>query len=73
MAFYKRDGHVVELQLGKEVVDRPEDACSSPNYDQRLMPYETLVSEYSNNNNNKNSAKKQYSDEARSLAPNNAV
>lgn len=45
MAFYKRDGHVVELQTGS-TVSRMEEACSAPHYSQRTVPYVTLVSEY---------------------------
>ncbi|XP_031785287.1 uncharacterized protein LOC100114326 isoform X1 [Nasonia vitripennis] len=42
MAFYKRDGHVVELQTGS-TVSRAEEACSSPHYQQHSIPYVTLV------------------------------
>ena len=45
MAFYKRDGHVVELQTGS-TVSRAEEACSPPHYQQHSIPYVTLVSEY---------------------------
>ncbi|XP_011495489.1 PREDICTED: uncharacterized protein LOC105360309 [Ceratosolen solmsi marchali] len=42
MAFYKRDGHVVELQTGS-TVSRAEEACSPPHYQQHSIPYVTLV------------------------------
>ncbi|XP_023245780.1 uncharacterized protein LOC106640014 [Copidosoma floridanum] len=42
MAFYKRDGHVVELQTGS-TVSRAEEACSPPHYQQHSVPYVTLV------------------------------
>ncbi|KAL7292537.1 hypothetical protein TKK_0014107 [Trichogramma kaykai] len=43
MAFYKRDGHVVELQTGN-TVSRAEEACNTPHYQQHKVPYVTLVS-----------------------------
>ena len=46
MAFYRRDGHVVELQTGSRV-SRPEDACLPAHYQPRSLPFLTLVSEYS--------------------------
>ncbi|XP_014235562.1 uncharacterized protein LOC106658216 [Trichogramma pretiosum] len=42
MAFYKRDGHVVELQTGN-TVSRAEEACNPPHYQQHKVPYVTLV------------------------------
>lgn len=45
MAYYKRDGHVVELQTGAKV-SRAEEACSAPHYQQHTVPFVTLVSEY---------------------------
>lgn len=45
MAFYRRDGHVIELQTGSSV-SRPEEACSPPHFLQHSMPFLTLVSEY---------------------------
>lgn len=44
MAFYRRDGHVVEVQTGS-ATSRPEEACSSPHYMAHSVPYLTLVSE----------------------------
>lgn len=44
MTFYRRDGHVIELQTGS-AVSRPEEACSPPHF-QHSMPFLTLVSEY---------------------------
>lgn len=46
MTFYRRDGHVIELQTGS-AVSRPEEACSPPHFLQHSMPFLTLVSEYS--------------------------
>jgi len=43
MMFYRRDGHVIELQTGS-AVSRPEEACSQPHFVQRDMPFFTLVS-----------------------------
>lgn len=48
MAFYRRDGHVVELQTGNPV-SRPEDACLPAHYQPRSTPFLTLVSKYSEN------------------------
>ncbi|KAI4490562.1 hypothetical protein M0804_003506 [Polistes exclamans] len=42
MAFYRRDGHVIEVQTGS-AISRPEEACSSPHF-QHSIPYLTLVS-----------------------------
>ncbi|XP_029158816.1 uncharacterized protein LOC114931062 isoform X2 [Nylanderia fulva] len=42
MTFYRRDGHVIELQTGSEV-SRPEEACSPPHFLQHSMPFLTLV------------------------------
>ncbi|XP_043475719.1 uncharacterized protein LOC122507190 isoform X2 [Leptopilina heterotoma] len=42
MAFYRRDGHVVELQTGNPV-SRPEDACLPAHYQPRSTPFLTLV------------------------------
>ncbi|XP_043272415.1 uncharacterized protein [Venturia canescens] len=42
MAFYRRDGHVVEVQTGS-AVSRPEEACSPPHYMSHSVPYLTLV------------------------------
>ncbi|XP_051163097.1 uncharacterized protein LOC127282706 [Leptopilina boulardi] len=42
MAFYRRDGHVVELQTGNPVT-RPEDACLPAHYQPRSTPFLTLV------------------------------
>lgn len=45
MTFYRRDGHVIELQTGSPV-SRPEEACSPPHFLQHSTPFLTLVSEY---------------------------
>ncbi|XP_050453366.1 uncharacterized protein LOC126852525 [Cataglyphis hispanica] len=42
MTFYRRDGHVIELQTGS-AVSRPEEACSPPHFLQHSMPFLTLV------------------------------
>ncbi|XP_012221678.1 uncharacterized protein [Linepithema humile] len=42
MTFYRRDGHVIELQTGN-VVPRPEEACSPPHFVQTSTPFLTLV------------------------------
>ncbi|EZA48163.1 hypothetical protein X777_14048, partial [Ooceraea biroi] len=42
MTFYRRDGHVIELQTGS-TVSRPEEACSPPHFLQHSMPFLTLV------------------------------
>ncbi|KYN03224.1 hypothetical protein ALC62_05887 [Cyphomyrmex costatus] len=41
MTFYRRDGHVIELQTGS-AVSRPEEACSSPHFLQHSTPFLTL-------------------------------
>ena len=45
MTFYRRDGHVVEVQTGS-AVSRPEEACSTPHFQQHNIPFLTLVSKY---------------------------
>lgn len=45
MTFYRRDGHVIEVQTGV-AVSRPEEACSPPYFQQHSIPFLTLVSEY---------------------------
>jgi len=45
MTFYRRDGHVIELQTGN-AVSRPEEACSPPHFLQHSTPFYTLVSKY---------------------------
>lgn len=45
MTFYRRDGHVIEVQTGS-AVSRPEEACSQPHFQQHNIPFLTLVSEY---------------------------
>jgi len=45
MMFYRRDGHVIELQTGS-AVSRPEEACSQPYFAQNDTPFLTLVSKY---------------------------
>ncbi|XP_076238289.1 uncharacterized protein LOC143181646 [Calliopsis andreniformis] len=42
MTFYRRDGHVVEVQTGS-TVSRPEEACSPPHFQQHNIPFLTLV------------------------------
>ncbi|XP_039313917.1 uncharacterized protein LOC105207343 [Solenopsis invicta] len=42
MTFYRRDGHVIELQTGSPV-SRPEEACSPPHFLQHSTPFLTLV------------------------------
>ncbi|XP_012539899.2 uncharacterized protein LOC105838703 [Monomorium pharaonis] len=42
MTFYRRDGHVIELQTGIPV-SRPEEACSPPHFLQHSTPFLTLV------------------------------
>ncbi|XP_015607904.1 uncharacterized protein LOC107273847 [Cephus cinctus] len=42
MTFYRRDGHVIEVQTGKSV-SRPEEACNPPHYLPHSIPYLTLV------------------------------
>lgn len=42
MTFYRRDGHVIEVQTGN-AVSRPEEACSPPHYTSQNIPYLTLV------------------------------
>lgn len=43
MTFYRRDGHVIEVQTGSDV-SRPEEACSPPHFQQHNIPFLTLVS-----------------------------
>lgn len=45
MTFYRRDGHVIEVQTGN-AVSKPEEACSPRYFQQRSIPFLTLVSEY---------------------------
>lgn len=45
MTFYRRDGHVIEVQTGS-AVSRPEEACSTPHFQQHNIPFLTLVSKY---------------------------
>ncbi|XP_030756930.1 LOW QUALITY PROTEIN: uncharacterized protein LOC115882824 [Sitophilus oryzae] len=42
MSFYRRDGHVAELQLGLQA-KRPEDACTPSYFNRTNVPYVTLV------------------------------
>ncbi|XP_066599100.1 uncharacterized protein [Prorops nasuta] len=42
MVFYRRDGHVIEVQTGSPV-SRPEEACSSSYFQENIIPYLTLV------------------------------
>lgn len=45
MTFYKRDGHIMEVQTGN-TASRPEEACGLSHYQSRNIPYLTLVSKY---------------------------
>ncbi|XP_033607260.1 uncharacterized protein LOC111864295 [Cryptotermes secundus] len=42
MMFYRRDGHVIEVQTGSHT-RRPEDACQSTHFDRNTLPFVTLV------------------------------
>ncbi|XP_008560637.1 uncharacterized protein LOC103580598 [Microplitis demolitor] len=42
MTFYKRDGHIMEVQTGN-TASRPEEACGLSHYQSRNIPYLTLV------------------------------
>ncbi|KAF7281965.1 hypothetical protein GWI33_003831 [Rhynchophorus ferrugineus] len=42
MSFYRRDGHVAEIQIGSQT-KRPEDACSPAFFNRTNLPYVTLV------------------------------
>lgn len=42
MMFYRRDGHVIEVQTGSYAM-RPEDACQSMHFDKTSLPFVTLV------------------------------
>ncbi|XP_019771742.1 uncharacterized protein LOC109545465 isoform X2 [Dendroctonus ponderosae] len=42
MSFYRRDGHVAEIQIGSQT-NRLEDACSTPFFNKSSLPYITLV------------------------------
>ncbi|XP_021915227.1 uncharacterized protein LOC110827676 isoform X3 [Zootermopsis nevadensis] len=42
MMFYRRDGHVIEVQTGSHT-RRPEDACQSMHFDRNTLPFITLV------------------------------
>ncbi|KAJ9592087.1 hypothetical protein L9F63_001373, partial [Diploptera punctata] len=43
MVFYRRDGHVIELQQSNTSARVPEDACSPPNFNALTLPYITLI------------------------------
>lgn len=43
MVFYKRVGHVVELQRSHTWTQLPEDACSPQNFNPQTLPFTTLV------------------------------
>ncbi|GLH03283.1 Uncharacterized protein GBIM_09213, partial [Gryllus bimaculatus] len=45
MMFYKRDGHVIEVQTGAHT-RRMEDACLPTHFDRHSLPFVTLVSCY---------------------------
>ncbi|XP_054274024.1 uncharacterized protein LOC128993927 [Macrosteles quadrilineatus] len=41
--FYKRDGHVIELQQSSNRTFLPEDACSPSNFNPQILPFATLI------------------------------
>ncbi|XP_046669907.1 uncharacterized protein LOC124360369 isoform X2 [Homalodisca vitripennis] len=41
--FYKRDGHVIELQHSKNSTSQPEDACHPNNFNPQTLPFTTLI------------------------------
>ncbi|XP_021929001.1 uncharacterized protein LOC110834305 [Zootermopsis nevadensis] len=43
MAFYRREGHVIELQQSTLFVQVPEEACSPANFNPATLPYITLI------------------------------
>lgn len=45
MSFYRRDVHVIEVQIGAHA-KRQEDACGPAFFNRTNLPYVTLVSEY---------------------------
>ena len=45
MSFYRRDMHVIEVQIGTQT-KRQEDACNPAYFNRTNLPYVTLVSEY---------------------------
>lgn len=47
MSFYRRDVHVIEVQIGSHT-KRQEDACSTQFFNRTNLPYVTLVSKFSN-------------------------
>ncbi|XP_065222448.1 uncharacterized protein LOC135847000 [Planococcus citri] len=46
MAFYRRDGHVIEIQQSTREVQNSEDACASQNFNSQTLPYITLITPY---------------------------
>ncbi|KAJ8920336.1 hypothetical protein NQ315_011998 [Exocentrus adspersus] len=42
MSFYRRDAHVIEVQIGSHT-KRREDACSATFFDRNKLPFVTLV------------------------------
>lgn len=45
MSFYRRDIHVVEVQIGAQT-KRKEDALNAQYFNKSIVPYVTLVSKY---------------------------
>ncbi|XP_066991196.2 uncharacterized protein [Anabrus simplex] len=43
MVFYRRDGHVIELQRSNDIVQAPEEACNPMIFHQATIPYTTLI------------------------------
>lgn len=43
MVFYRRDGHVIELQKSNNIVQMPDEACSPAVFQQATLPYTTLI------------------------------
>lgn len=43
LIFYRRDGHVIELQQSVNRTQIPEEACHSNNFNAQLLPYTTLI------------------------------
>ncbi|KAK7605105.1 hypothetical protein V9T40_006963 [Parthenolecanium corni] len=44
MSFYRRDGHVIEIQQSNKEVQIAEEACTIQNFNQQTLPFITLVS-----------------------------
>lgn len=45
MSFYRRDSHVMEIQIGSHT-KRQEDACTPLYFNRTSLPFTTLVSKY---------------------------